>query len=171
MLEDSCARICEWVQLRGGKDTNSVPEDTDEPAVAKHVTKPERTHIVITSKRVLELMTHGDLQEASGATQKLLMSRWTFTAFGVVDKHRHFHPTGCSFANKVDTDSCAHLMIGLSERVEKLFHMPPDVKNSLNDDNDAMFKGLKLVLPLASLGDCCTRIVATSAPKMEHVCH
>ena len=105
MMEDSHAVIYECVQLHDGKDVNNMPEDTDEPAVIKYVIYPERTHVVITAKRMLELMTHKDLQAACEVTEKLLMHRWPFVAFGVVDRHRHFHPTGCLFANKVDTDA------------------------------------------------------------------
>ena len=52
----------------------------------------------------------------------------------------------------------------LSENVENLFDIPPDVKNSLNDDYDAMTKGFKLVFPLASPGNCHTHVVVISMP-------
>ena len=74
-------------------------------------------------------MTHKDLQATRDATQKLLMNRWPFIAFRVVDKHHHFHPTGCLFTHKDDTDAYMHLMSGLSECVEKLFDVTLYVKN------------------------------------------
>ena len=58
-------------------------------------------------------------------------------------------------------------MSGLSERVEKL---PPDVKNSLNDNDGAMFKGFKYVFPLASSCNCCTQTIAMSVPKKWSEC-
>ena len=85
--------------------------------------------------------------------------------FGVVDKHYHFHPTGCLFANKVDTDSCAHLMSVLSEHVGNLFRTPTDAKNSLNDDDNAMLKGFKLVFSLDPPGNCCAHAVVMNMPK------
>ena len=127
----------------------SSSEDKDEPIVTKCIMKPERTHVVITTERMLELMAHKDLQAACDGTQKVFLNRWPFTAF-VVDTHPHFHPTGYLFANKVDTDAYACLMSELLEHVEKLFGRPQDVKNFFNDDDDAIFKGFKLVFPLAS---------------------
>ena len=93
------------------------------------------------------------------------MNRWPFIAFGVVDKHHHFHPTGHLFAKKVDVDAYLCLMSGLSEHVKKLFHMHPDVKESLNDNDDATFKGFKLGFPLASKGNCHAHMVVTKNLK------
>ena len=165
MLEESCAGLYEWLQIHDGTDINNMTDYIDELVVIKYVIKPERTHIVITTKHVLELMNHKDLQAVYDTIQKLLMNRWPFIAFGVVDKHRYFHPTGCLFTNKVDIDAYVYLMSGMSEYVDKLFHMPPDVKDSLNDNDDAIFKGFKLVFPLASPGSFCVHMVAMSMPK------
>ena len=114
---------------------------------------------------MLELMTHKDLQAACDATQKLLMSRWPFIAFGVVDKRHRFRLTGNLFANKFDRHACSCLMSGLSKCVEKLIHMPPAVKKSSNNNDDPTFKGFKLMFPLASLGDCCAHVLVTGMPE------
>ena len=45
--------------------------------------------------------------------------------------------------------------------------MSPDDKNSLNDNDNEMLKGFKLVFPLASLGNCCACVIAMSMPKTE----
>ena len=105
MLKDSCAGLYEWVQLHDGTDVINIPEDIDEPVVIKYVIKLKRTCVVMTTKRMLELTTHKDFQAACDVTQKPLTYIWSFIAFGVVDKNNHFHPTGCLFANKVDTDA------------------------------------------------------------------
>ena len=72
---------------------------------------------------------------------------------------------GCLITNKDGIDAYMYPMSGLSECVEKLFHMPPGVKNSLNDDDDAMFKGLKSMFPLDFPNNCYAHVVVMSMPK------
>ena len=93
------------------------------------------------------------------------MSRWPLIALGVVGNHRHFHPMGWLLASKVDIDAYACLISGLLEKVETFFGRPPDIKNNLNDNNDATFAGFKLALPLSDRGNWCAHVVAMSMPK------
>ena len=60
-MEDSYTRLYEWMHIYDGTHINNMTEDIDEPVVIKYVIKPERTHVVITTKCMLELMTHKDL--------------------------------------------------------------------------------------------------------------
>ena len=71
MLEESCAGLHSWFQIRNGVDASSTPEGKNEHAVVKCIINPERVHAVIAAKFVMQLMTHEALQAACDAAQKL----------------------------------------------------------------------------------------------------
>ena len=66
MLEDSHAGLRECVRLRDGVDSSNVQEEKDEHAAKKIIINLERVYVVVTAKRMLELM-HGDSQVAREA--------------------------------------------------------------------------------------------------------
>ena len=64
---------------------------------------------------------------------------------GVMDKHYHFIPIRFLFANKKDAEVCTYFLQSIRDYIVELFGIEPDVKFTLNDNDNAEFKAFNKV--------------------------
>ena len=157
--------VKEWSKRHPSIENVDCTLDDDKILIAKLWVTPNKYQLVITTKNMLKLLSYGELVLCMDSAYKCLWNRWPVHIIGAMDKHHHFHPVGYMFCSNEDADSHTIFVQSLVNAYEKLFGSQPDVKCSLNDNCDAIFKAFSTVFPLVFMLNCFAHMIVRNLPK------